>query len=1328
MVGTNVTAANDRGVDEMFSGSALVVLGMHRSGTSAVTGALRLCGAWTGEAADLTDANVENPHGFWERRDIRRICDRLLHAAGADWWKIASFDPASIPHAMLVEQRNDFARVVSGLNEHETWIIKEPRLCFLLPVLRDYLTNPCCIHVFRNPLEVARSLQTRNGFGIAGGIALWEAYTRRALHATRDLPRVMVSHESLMLRPVQTLDELLERLDGLGVGNLTRPEQEDLERFVDPVLYRVKATEDETQEYLTASQRALWRQLRDNQVDESSAGGPDTRVTRQHLFDLESSECSIHHHKERVTHLTAELRNRDQTIRERDAALRGWEKRTTALIHAHEETARRVERQANEFNAELVRLRESRSWKVTAPLRSMARAARRFVSGVRRWRKALFWICTGRIHRAKDALRIEFREQTESTGRHDPVAQGEHVDRVSRLVAECRSRNDRSADAAPAPRPGDTTHGKSVSVIAWDVGHNPLGRAYLLADALRNEYDVELVGATFPRFGNRVWEPLRTGSRVTIKSFPGAYFPEHFTHMEDVAKQIEGDVIIVSKPRLPSLELAILAKLHRNRPIILDIDDYEPGFFRNRQPLTLDEIRTGATPFDTECPHDETWTRYGETLIPLFEQITVSNEELQRKYGGILLPHIRDAYDFDPSIYPRDEIRRGLGFSEEDRVILFAGTPRVHKGYEKIVAALRELGREDYKFLLIGAPSDWASHRAIGKFKYENIVTLPNVPFRDLPGFLCAGDLICLLQDEQNVTSRFQMPAKFTDGLSMGIPMLATNVPPLVNVAEEGLVELLHDISLERKIHQIFENYDTYKKLALRNRQEFLEKYSYEAVVPRIRDAIERLRHNSAPIPEEFRDLVSYHRELYGDRGDLPRTTPKVVARGPGFDYGRSRDAMNLVEPTPIRGVENRSCVDDKLDVVFFWKQNDSGIYGRRQDMLAKYLAKHPRIHRIFHFDAPISFFRSGRDATGSGMASRHSHARLVLANTLRRKYFRGRWTKIRRDTFTYVVGSRAPRFVKSLLPSEDDYLDYLDRIFRRHNVGERRVVFWVCPNNFHFPSIERRFRPDLVVADVIDDQRKWNISSQYEERLHGNYGDILRRSHLVFVNCESVLRSMWEFSGNIHLLPNAAEILEHEAGSWNKPSELARLKGPVVGYVGNLDTARIDVDLLTEVAAARPDWNFVFIGSMHKGTEIRRLSGCRNVKFLGVRVHSEAIRFIRFFDVAIIPHLDNDLTRNMNPLKLYVYFSLHVPVVTTPIANIDDFAEFVRVGSTTEEFVDQVQYCLDDNPVERNRERLGELLRANSWPVRVDRMVELIDGEFGTGDGEGGVCVGAAD
>ena len=1395
----NVPSTEAQSAGEMHFGASLVVLGMHRSGTSAITGALRLCGAWTGDDTELTSPNAENPHGFWERRDIRRICDRLLRTAEADWWKVAKFEPSSIPHTVLTEQRHEFARVVAALDEHRTWVIKEPRLCLLLPVLRDHITNPFCIHIFRNPLEVAQSLQRRNGFGIAGGLALWEAYNRHALSASRDLPRVLVSHESLMLYPVETLDGLLERLDGLGITHLTRPDEDDVKHFISPSLYRCRATEEEAREFLAASQRALWDELRSNKVDVRGVSLPDSRVSRQYLFDLESTERSLNHHKDRIDGLTADLRTRDRTIRERDATIkecdatigtrnatvrelgatlrerdatigvrdatlrelgatlrelgatlrerdatigardatiRGLEIRTDALIEAHEQAIRRRERRMKaemaernakmaernarmaERNAKIHALLESNSWKVTAPLRSLSRGVGWARQRARRALQVLFWICTGRFSRAATAMRSDISGVVNRARPSRETIRDPHTDYVSDLIADCR-KNDERVAAVTNGRPAVAEKPRTtVSVIAWDVAHNPLGRAYLLADALRKEYDVELIGASFPRFGSEIWEPLRTGSRVTIKSFPGSNFPEHFRNMEDVAEQIEGDVIFVSKPRLPGLELAILAKMHRNRPIIVDVDDYELGFFGNRRPLQLDTIKAGGRGFDTDCPHDEIWTRYSESLIPLFDQVTVSNRELQKRFGGIVLPHVRDAHDFDPALYPRDEIRACLGFSPQDRVIVFAGTPRAHKGYERIVAALEKLNRRDYKFLLVGSPVDRDSRRFLGNIADDNIKILPNVPFRDLPGYLCAGDLICLLQDEDNPVSRFQMPAKFTDGLAMGIPMLATNLPPLASLANEGLVELLNDMPLEERIDEIFRDYDAHKRAAMRNRQVFLDEYSYDAVVPRCKELIDRLLRDPAPMAEEFRELVSYHRNIYSHTGGQPRTTLKVAGDAAADQDESPCDAATSHRTVPFRGRKDRSYVDDKLDIVFFWKQNDSGIYGRRQDMLVKHLAMEPRVHRIFHFDAPINFFRSGGIAARTGGMSRNSHARIVLLNTLRRRYFRGRWTKIRRDTFTFLVDSRAPGFVKRFLPSEDGYLAYLDGVFRRHDVGERRVVFWVCPNDFHFPSIEKHFRPDLVVADVIDDQRKWDITYKYKNRLHRNYREILSRSDLVFANCQPVLRSMVKFASNIHLLPNAAEILEHEADSWKKPQELVGMNGPVIGYVGNLDVARIDIDLLAAVATARPDWNLVFIGSMHRGGEIRRLDGFRNVHFLGVRVYDKAIQYIKYFDVAIIPHLDNDLTRNMNPLKLYVYFSLHVPVVTTSIANLTGFAELTRIARTPEEFVEQIEHCLDRNPVKENRERLRELVKVNSWGERARRALELVEGEFRNLDG----------
>ena len=1309
--------------------SSLIVLGMHRSGTSAITGALNVCGAWVGEEEELTAANEENPRGFWERRDIRRICDRLLHASEADWWKIGSFDPNAIPPDVMRQERTRFASIVSRLDEHGTWAIKEPRLCFLLPVLRDHITNPVCIHIFRNPLEVAQSLQVRNGFDVAAGLALWETYNRHALSASENLPRVLISYEALALRPMETIGRLLASLAEFGETSLVKPDADQLGQFIDPSLYRRRADEEETREYLSPSQLDLWHQYCAGQVFDHEGSATIPRATGHHLVDFETAQTSLdqQRQRERERELLTELsaRNREVAdLQRQTAALISERNENNATIQAQETTIKAHETTIKARgaiiearDATIRNLLSSTSWKLTAPLRSLSRAFTWSRQSSRRALKLAYRLVKGGASRFRGCFHLSTAPGPRDVRTKSGITFPRDLNKLSEIVRESQKRQSATRSRNTATVAQNKT--AKVSIIAWNMGHNPLGRAYLIADLLRSDYDVEIVGALFPQFGTKLWRPLRSCSRVTMKCFPGSEFPKHFTSMEDVAKRIDGDILYVSKPRLPSVELAILAKSHRNRPIILDIDDYELSFFKNTDRLALEEATSNQRHRDYNKPQAETWTRYCESLIPLFDHITVSNEELQKKYGGRILPHLRSEHDFDPAAYPRHEIRAALGFRPEDKVVLFAGTVRMHKGVSLLGHAVTKLRHLNCKLLLVGSAPDPETRHFLRAIEGTHATVIPDVPFHDLPGYLRAGDLVCLLQDPDNVTSQFQMPAKFTDALAMGIPVVASNAGPLQSLARQRLVEPLGSTSLEEKIEEIFLNYGVYKKRARENREHFVSHYSYGACRPWLTGMLDSLLEASpSPMPGDFLDLIETHRRLFNVSCESPgRPIPDLTVHLPVSESMSATESSPL--PCPLdrfdapRKRQNRVFQDDKIDIVFFWKQNDTGIYGRRQDMLVKYLAKDPRIYRIFHFDAPINLLRVVGDACRAAGPHSHSHAKLVLLNTLRRRYFRERWTKVRFDTFTFFASSSATRLTKFFFSSENDYPKYLEDIFARHGVGERRVVFWVCPNNFQFPDLERKFEPDLVVADVIDDQRTWETPPAHRDRLQANYHEILGRSDLVFVNCETVFQNMQEFANNIHLFPNAAETFQPGAHAWRKPVELTRMKGPIIGYVGNLDIARIDLELLETVAAREPGWNLVFIGSMHRGKEIEGLRRFGNVHFLGVRAYERALQYIKCFDVAMIPHLDNELTRSMNPLKLYVYLSLHVPVVATPIHNLGGFGEFVRIGRTPEQFIRVVREALEVSPDTEIFARLEQLLTAHSWSTRVTGMIKLIEAEF---------------
>ena len=134
-------------------------------------------------------------------------------------------------------------------------------------------------------------------------------------------------------------------------------------------------------------------------------------------------------------------------------------------------------------------------------------------------------------------------------------------------------------------------HGRRCAVIAWDVGHNPLGRAHVLAGVLKTPCRRRDLGGPVRALRHRsVWAPLRD-SRDPDPRLPRAATSRSTSpSWRRWRSEIDADAIYVSKPRLPSYGLGILAKEARNRPLLLDVDDHELAFFDEDDGLHLRDV------------------------------------------------------------------------------------------------------------------------------------------------------------------------------------------------------------------------------------------------------------------------------------------------------------------------------------------------------------------------------------------------------------------------------------------------------------------------------------------------------------------------------------------------------------------------------------------------------------------------------------------------------------------------------------------------------------------------------------------------------------------
>lgn len=317
--------------------------------------------------------------------------------------------------------------------------------------------------------------------------------------------------------------------------------------------------------------------------------------------------------------------------------------------------------------------------------------------------------------------------------------------------------------------------------------------------------------------------------------------------------------------------------------------------------------------------------------------------------------------------------------------------------------------------------------------------------------------------------------------------------------------------------------------------------------------------------------------------------------------------------------------------------------------------------------------------------------------------------------------GSRARRLANGHLLSRQ-----VARAARR--LGMREPILWTyLPTDTAVDLIERlRARNSIVVYYCVADfaQLTSNVS-----RLRRSEEALVRSCDLVFTNCSQLADHCGRWNDDLHVFPPGVNLkafpaeedghdeslVEGGASSQGRSasgvSPLASLRRPLIGYVGGLHRF-VDYDLLREMAHARPNWSWVFVGPVT--SPVGGLGELPNVHLLGQRPHVELARYIRGFDVCIVPYLVNDATATVVPVKIGEYLAMGKPVVSTQLPTVCEFNRrqdvLLTAANQPDAFLRAIELALlsPDNPERTARRR--EVAALNDWQLTITKMSALME------------------
>ena len=246
------------------------------------------------------------------------------------------------------------------------------------------------------------------------------------------------------------------------------------------------------------------------------------------------------------------------------------------------------------------------------------------------------------------------------------------------------------------------------------------------------------------------------------------------------------------------------------------------------------------------------------------------------------------------------------------------------------------------------------------------------------------------------------------------------------------------------------------------------------------------------------------------------------------------------------------------------------------------------------------------------------------------------------------------------------------------------------------------------ILYDCMDDWQNWTAEPRISQENLADERLLAKESDILVVTSQEFLERQQAAGLKPVLARNGADF--DFFASPRHTDLLAGIPKPIVGYYGAI-ADWFDLELVIQLAQSRPQYSFVLIGQVH-GVDVSKLAALPNVHLLGEKNYREIPLYLSHFNVCLIPFRLNNLTKGVDPVKMYEYFSQGKPVIATDMAELAQSTDLLYIGKDAADFASKVDQAIQENDPQLQKRRIA-YAAANTWSARVATMDAAITASF---------------